>query len=290
MAIYDTAYFLTQVKLYGSIPSGRYTDPEILTIASDAMIAHVVPVIISLKEEFYVQYEDQAITANVNAYPIPYRAMGLALREIKIVKDSTILDVPRMSPEEIVSSALGTPNKFYLEGQDVVLYPTPDTTANTLRLSYFRSPSKPVETTECAIITAINTGSGLVTAAPPTTWTTSSVLDFVSRRNGHKCLGVDIIPTAVSTTSVTFTPANLPATLAIGDYIALAGECPYMQVPDFCFDLIVRVTVQEILESMGDAPGFALNEKHIDLLKSNIVSLLTNRVLGAMKTSSISLI
>ena len=290
MALYDTAYFLEQVKLYGSIPSGRYTDAEILGIGSDAMIAHVVPLIISLKEEFYVQSEDQTITANQSTYPIPYRAMGLALREIKMIKDSTIVDMPRISPEEILSTSVGTPSKFYLEAQDVVLYPTPDATVNTLRLSYFRTPAKPVTVTEAAIITAINTGTGLVTATPPTAWVVSNVMDFISRRNGHKCLGVDITPTAISTTTITFTPANLPTTLAIGDYLALAGEAPFMQVPDFCFDLIVRVAVQEILESMGDGAGYSLNEKHIDRLKGTIVSLLTNRVLGAMKTSSISLI
>jgi hypothetical protein len=290
MTVLDTTYFLQQVKLYGSIPSGRYTDAEILQIAGDCMLSQVVPMVISLKEEFYVQYEDQSITQDQSAYPIPYRAMGLSLREIKKIKDSTIIDMPRMSPEEILVTSTGNPDKFYLQGQDVILYPVPSSTVDTLRLSYFRTPSRPVVTTECAIITAIDRATGIITATPPTAWVVTSVLDFVSRQNGHKCLGVDVTPTGISTTTVTFSLASIPTSLAIGDYIALATEAPYMQVPDVCFDLVVKLTIAEILESMGDQAGLASVLAKIAKLNSTIVGLLTNRVQGAMKTSSISLI
>lgn len=290
MAILNTDYFLAQVKLHGSLPSGRYSDPEILQVGSDVMLGQIVPLIISLKEEFYVEKEDQAITQNQAEYPIPYRAMGLSLREIKKIQNNAIIDMPRISPQEITSTQSGCPAYFYLEGQNVVLYPTPDSTVDSLRLIYFKTPSVLVEITDCAIITAIDTVTGIITATPPTTWTTASTLDFVSKRNGHKNLGTDLIPLAISTTDITFTLTDIPATLAIGDYITLAGESPYLQIPDVCFDLAVRITAFELVASMGDQAGSQALATKIEQLKGSVVSLMTNRVQGAMKTSTISLL
>lgn len=286
----DTSYLLTKIKLIGSVPEGRYTDAEILDLANDVMMAHVIPLIISLKEEYYVQSEDQDITADVSAYPIPYRAMGLSLREVKKVVNSSIIDLPRMSPEDIKTAQTGSPRGFYIEAQNIVLYPTPASTQDKLRLYYFRTPSKPVATTDCAIITSIDTGTGIITATPPTTWTAASEMDLVSRRNGHKCLATDIVPSSISSTTITFNTSDLPATLSIGDYVCLAGEAPYVQVPDVCFDLVVRLVVNELLESMGDQEALHAGMAKVEALKSSIVGLLTNRVTGALKRSRISLI
>ena len=288
---FDATYLLTQVKLKSASPEGRYSDAEILQLANDCMISHVVPMIISLKEEYYVTSEDQNITANVSAYPIPYRALGLSLREVKKVQNSNVIDLDRMSPEEITSAtASDTTQGFYIQGQDVILYPTPSSTQDTLRLYYFLTPSKVVAITDCAVITAINTGTGVVTATPPTTWTTSSSLDFCSQRNGHKTLGSDITPTAISTTTITFSLADLPSTLSVGDYVALAGETPFLQCPDVCFDLVVRLVANELLESLGAQAELQAGEKKAEKLQANVVSLLTNRVTGAPKRSVITLI
>jgi hypothetical protein len=288
---FDSSYFLTQVKLKSSPPEGRFEDSEILQIANDVMIAHVVPLIISLKEEYYVTSEDQSITSSVNAYPIPYRALGLSLREVKKIRSNQIIDLDRMSPEDITSSTTSdTTQGFYIQGQDVVLYPTPASTQDSLRCFYFLTPSRIVDVTECARITAIDTITGVVTATPPTSWTVASVLDFCSHRNGHKTLGSDITPTAISTTDITFNLANLPSTLSVGDYVALAGETPFLQCPDVCFDLVVRITSNELLESMGAQTELQAGMVKAEKLQANVVSLLTNRVTGAPKRSVITLI
>lgn len=288
---FDSAYLLTQVKVKASPPEGRYTDAEILQLANDCMISHVVPMIISLKEEYYVTSEDQNLTANVSSYPIPWRALGLSLREVKKIQDTNIIDLDRMSPEEITSTVVSNATRgFYIQAQDVVVYPTPSSTQDSIRLYYFLTPSKMVAVTDCAVITAIDTGTGVVTAAPPTTWTTSSSLDFCSQRNGHKTLGSSVSPTAISTTTITFSTANLPSTLAVGDYVALAGETPYLQCPDVCFDLVVRLVSNELLESMGAQAELQAGIAKADKLQANVVSLLTNRVTGAPKRSVITLI
>jgi hypothetical protein len=283
----DSSYFLAQVKLKGSIPTGRFTDSEILDVAHDVMLTQVVPFIISMREEYYVAHENHTITASVTSYPISYRAMGLSLREVKLVRNGSIIDLPRMSPEEVTSESTGTPRAFYLEAGNVILYPTPSSTEGTLKLSYFKTPNKIVEVADTAVITAIDTVTGVVTAGCPTTWTTADEFDLISRHNGHRCLALDLTASAVSTTSATFAAADLPSTLAVGDYIALAGQSPYLEVPDVAFDWVVRLTVNVLLESMSDQAGLQAGMAHADIIRGSLASLLTNRVVGAPKRSRI---
>ena len=216
--------------------------------------------------------------------------MGLSLREVKKVSGNSIIDLPRMSPEDVQSSATGAPTKFYLEGSDVVLYPTPNSTSDTLRLSYYKTPSKLVEATACGLITAIDTVTGEITADCPTDWTTSNSFDFVSKRNGHKNHATDLTASAVTTTTITFTASDLPSGLVVGDYVCLAGQSPFCQVPDVCFDLIVRLTANDLLESMGDTEGLNAGLARTQILQSNIVTLLTNRVAGSLKKSVIKIL
>jgi len=289
--LFDSTYFLTQTKLLSSIPEGRYTDAEILQLGNDILMSQVIGLIIGLREEYYVTYEDQNITASVSAYPIPHRSMGLALREVKKVKGTQIIDLDRMSPEDITSSSTSDSTKgFYVQGQDIVIYPTPSSTQDTLRCYYFLTPSRIVDVTECAAITAIDRATGIITATPPTAWTSSSVMDFCSKRNGHRTLGSDITPTALSTTTITFSLTDIPATLIVGDYVALAGETPFLQVPDVCFNLVVRLVVNELLESMGAATELAAGKEKANQLQANVTSLLNNRITGAPKRSTITLI
>lgn len=283
----DSTYFVQQVKTQGSIPSGRYSDPEILLLASDAIRDELVPFIMELREEYYLTHEDQTITQGVSAYPIPKKSMGLTVREVKRILGERVIDIDRISPTQARTTASGTPRVFYVKSQDIILYPTPDATGDTLRAFYNKQPSDIVETSECALITAIDTVTGIVTATPPTTWTVSSEMDFISQDNGHIQLASEITPSAISTTTVTFATADLPTTLRIGDYIALTGQTPYVEAPDVCFSLAVRLTINLLLDSMGDQTGLASSQDKTNKLRASVAMLMGNRTPGAPKRSII---
>lgn len=290
MSRFDSTSFLDQVKLLGAIPNGRFEDDEILAIASDQLNSVVVPLILLQKEEYYLTPEDQAITANQAAYPIPYRAMGLSLREVKLVKSNEVRDLPRIDPTEVKTGATGEPWAFYLQGTDVILYPTPATTQNTLRLSYFLTPSAFVPLAEVGLITDIDRATGIVTAAIPSTWATSSTYDLVSSKNGHQSKATGLVASAITaTTDITFIAADIPASIVIGDYVCLEGESPYLQCPDICFRYIVQLTINDLLASMEAQAalqaGMALATKFEGLMISN----LQNRVAGAPRRLRITL-
>ncbi|HEY9661986.1 MAG TPA: hypothetical protein V6C65_26315 [Allocoleopsis sp.] len=286
--MFTTDYFVQQVIMKGTLPGGRYENTEILASAYDVLLSQLVPLILDLREEYYVASESQAITAGTAEYPIPYRAFGLMLREVKRVYNGTIQNLSQIDPSEITSAAVGTPTSFYLEGQSVVLYPTPQSTdGSTLKLSYYRTPSKPVLTTAAALITNIDRVTGIVTATPPTSWTSNDTFDFVSQRNGHKTLGT--ASATLTTVDMTFSLSDIPASLEVGDYISLTGEAPYLQMPDNSFGLMVQLTANEFLEDLGDAQPLQIGMGKAEQLKGIFVKSMSTRVLGEPKKSRIRL-
>jgi hypothetical protein len=286
---FDTARLISQVNIKATLPQGRYTDSEILDTSYDVLLSQMVPLILNLKEEYYVSKASQTVVANAASYSLPASSFGLSLREVKLISSNNVIDLARIDPGDVDSTATGSPVSFYLEGQNVVLYPTPQFGGDTLELSYFKTPSKPVLTTETATITAIDTGTGVVSCVPPSAWTTANSFQFTSRENGHKVLGSSLTASALTTSSITFAPADLPTTLAVGDSVSLNGESSYFEIPDSCFPLMIQMVSNEFLEALGDPGPLNIGLAKAEQLKQNVISFLGVRVLGAPKRSTISL-
>jgi hypothetical protein len=284
---YDTARLISQVNIKATLPQGRYTDSEILDTSNDILMSQMVPLILNLKEEYYVAKATQSIVAGAASYAIPSNSFGLSLREVKILNSTSLVDLQRIDPGDIDTTNTGTPNSFYLEGQNVVLYPTPQVSGNTLVLSYYKAPSELVLTSATATITAI--ASGVVSCVPPTTWTTANRFQFTSRENGHRVLGSALTASALTTSSITFSVSDIPSTLAIGDSVSLYGFASYLEIPDNCFPLMVQMVANEFLENLGDAGPLQIGLQKAEQLKANVVSFLGVRVLGAPKRSTISI-
>ena len=276
----DNTRFLNQVKLKASLPTGRFTDQEILDIAYDILLTDAQPFLISLRSEYYTKKTSTTIVSGTATYPINTRALGLSLREVKFTDSAgQVSNLIQLSPEDINESTSGKPYAFYLEGVNLILFPTPDQSA-TLVQTYFQRVNRPVEATACALVTAIDTITGVVTADIPSGWTTSNTYDFISRNNGNDTLVKDLTPTAVGTTTITFTASDIPASLAVGDYITLAGETPYIQVPDEVVSLVVLLTCADLMESMGDAQSSGMAFQKADRLKVGLSRSLMPRVQG----------
>ena len=280
---FDTTRLLAQIKLKGAIPEGRFTDQEILDVAYDTLIHNVAPWCVANREEYYVYLTTSSITASQAAYPLPTRAQGMALREAQIIRNSTVTNLERMDLEEVVTSSESQPDSFYVQNNELMLYPTPNSSQYTLRMFYFLRPSKLVPTSEGALITAIDTGTNTVTVSAPSDWTTSNTFDLVKATSGFKTYsdGMDITASAVSTSSITL--ASLPATLAVGDYVNLAEESCFPFIPQEAHGLLVHSCAAELLESIGDREGFKIAEARVGKIKRDLETLFSTRVQGAPK-------
>lgn len=236
----------------------------------------------SLRSEYYVTHKDEAVTQSQAAYDIPARAVGMQLREVHLISSSgAIIDLPQISPEDVGSTAEGSPRAFYLKMNKVCLYPTPNATTGTLRLYYYLAPGSLVETTDAAQISTIDTGTGVVTfSSLPSAWSTADYFDFIRRTGGAEPLSIDQMASNVSSTTMTF--ASLPTGLAVGDWVALAAETPIPALPLELRPVLAQATAVRIGDSM-QLPGLDSARKTLDEELKAASILLTPRVTGAPK-------
>ena len=223
---YTTTDFLASVRARGSIPTTTNSNnvnstANLLILATEELHIKLFPLLLGVREEFYVTKTEYAITAGQAAYAIPYRAAGGSLRDIQIIQGSNIYSLSTIDSDYITTTVQGTVQGFYLENNNVILYPTPGATTGILRLRYFRRPGRLAATTSCAQVTAINTGTNQVTVASiPTAWATGTAIDFIQAIAPSVTLDVDYAISTVASTVITF--AALPAGLAVNDWLAPA--------------------------------------------------------------------
>jgi len=276
---FDTTRLVAQINLLGSIPEGRFTDQELLDIAYNSLISEIVPLVILTREDFFLTPTDFAITANDAAVLIPSRALNGVVREVKRIVGDEVQDFRRMDLEDVRTKATGQPRAFYLQGNELILYPTPSETLGTLRVWFSIRPSKLVPVNECGRITAIS--SNTVSLTIPSTWTTSETFDLVRGRAHFDILGFDLSATSVGGGQITFT-ADVPAALRVGDYVSLAEECCFPLLPAEGHVALVQSAVTTALESIGD-PASQKSAGKTRVLLDSFRAVLSTRVVGAPK-------
>lgn len=278
---FDSSRLVSQITIKGSLPEGRFQPQELLDFAYDAMLAEIVPIILSCYEEYFVRKIDLPIVPGQAYYDIPTRAIGQSLREVKVIRGTKIDDIQRTNPEDIDQIASGSPQCFYLEGTSVVLWPTPSAAGETLRLSYFFRPNKFVPVSEATQITAIN--GNIVTVSVPTGWAISNLFDLVRGRPHYDVLGFDLAAIAVDTVggAITFA-APIPNSLSVGDYVTLAEETPFPCLPVEGNIALIQCAVTAALESLGDAAA-SVSAQKAEMQKNMFRTMLSTRILGAPK-------
>lgn len=278
MKLFTSDRLVSQVTEKGSLATGDFEDQEILNLAYDCLLSEMVPFIVSLREDYLVRTKDYPVTAGQAAYAIPSRSVGMTLHDIKIVRGQSVVPVFQMSRQDITSTSQGTPKAFYKEENSVVLYPTPDRTEDTLRLTYFIRPPALVPVAECGRIATIDTNTITITGTFPASWTTSNTFDIVNGTSGYEYRGTDLTALAVTTSSITL--SSLPSSLAIGDYIGLAEESCFPQIPQELHQLLVQMTLAACLEAKGDREGLAIAQARTQAMMAALRTMLQDRVEG----------
>ena len=245
---YTTADLISAIERRSFAPANQstFSTTEILAIAGEELRSDIIPAILAVREEYLVHYKDLTVTASTDGYAVPVRAFNNMLREVKLITGNDVADLPRIEPEAIVSNQEGLPQAFYLRDDKVILHPTPSATNGTLRLYYYITPGDYIETSSAAVISAVNTGTGVVSVSSiPASWVTGNTFDFLKKDGGHEYRGVDYDSTLVSGTDITF--ASLPTGLAVGDYMALQGYSPLVQIPFTMRPVVAQFAAAAIL-------------------------------------------
>lgn len=162
---------IAAVKRKITFPTSQdtFTDTDILAFANDELMVSQVPSILEYHEEYFVTKlleggsTSTPLVASRSRYPIPGRAIGLRLRNI-FYEDTggNLFELSRISPDEqaFFQADLGTSvgvNRFYLEGNDVILVPTIGSSpSGNIIMSYYLRPNQLVENDRAAILTGFS--------------------------------------------------------------------------------------------------------------------------------------
>lgn len=287
---FTTVELLADIKQRAMIPTDQstFSATDLLRFATDELRLALLPMLLAEREEFYLTETGatQSLVANQAAYAIPYRAAGQLLRDVVLVDaNGVVRNLTRIEYDQIPDysfSGTGTPEYFCLRNNKAVLFPTPGSadTTYSVRMPYYIRPSKLVESTAAAQVTVIS-GTDVTVSSVPSTFTTTTSVDFVRATGGFECLAIDATISAVNSTVLTL--SAVPSDLAVGDWIALSGQSPIPQLPAELHPLLAERVAKKVLKSIGDSNGAKLSEETI-IEMTKAASLLTSpRVHGEPK-------
>ena len=293
---YTTSDLITSIKGRGDVPTSQNTfqNSDFLRFATEVIHSSIVPMLLAAQEGYYDYNIDQSFVSGQQNYAIPTRAIGAGGYDVQSISEGgTIFQIPYVERTAVISNVATSYQFFrgtwsyYVEGNDIVVTPAPAVTdqTSTLRIVIRLRPGKLVETSSCAQISSINTGTNTITVSSiPSTWSTGTVLDLLQQTPHYRYKAIDQTSTLISGTSITF--ASLPSapnTLAVGDWVALQGESPVIQVPHEMIPLVSEMTVYQVLKAKGDQAGMKVSQENIERMKKDAMVLIEPRFKASTK-------
>lgn len=274
---------LAAVRRLAAMPTATASgsaNADVLAHANEELQSYVVPFLLDLRGDYFLQVRSQTMTVGREAYRLSPRAVGGKLREVEVVDSAgNVTNLVALSPDraEEFPTTSGTPYGYYLRGNQVVVVPAP-AVANTLRTTYYIRPNEIVTTaygTVSGISGSVVTYTETGTFAP----TTSSVIDLIAATSGFECLSVDVTPSAADTTANTVT-VTVPNDLVVGDYVTTRDQSPVPQIPTEFHPLLYTRTALRFAEAAGNATRISYLTKKSTELEERIRSAFAPRVDG----------
>lgn len=284
----DTTAFLAAVDRAITVPNyqPRFSNNDLLALANEEQQSMIVPMVVSLREEFFVFREEIDINANDYGFRIPERAIGRTLREIQYQNDTgkLVYDLPRISIEDsyrFTNLGTGTPNGFMIEGDSIRLLPTPSSNG-TVILYTLRKPSHLVQNTRTANIVSFGTNT-ITLSKIPSNFTIGSKIDITDCRPSYPLLYKDLEITNITGLVITvtgFTGATL-AGLEANDVVSTAFETSLVQLPDEASIVLVHATAVRVLEALSIPDQMKIAEEKLQQKIRACREILSPRVEGS---------
>jgi hypothetical protein len=281
---YTSDEVIASIKKRGLIPTSQLTfqTSDFLRFINEEIRINISPMLMAARENFFLKSLEDTLVAGQTNYDIAERAIGMKLKNLYYIGSNSqpyrlnMIDVDEIVDYE-VESRTGNPEQFYFLDNQVVVLPTPSSgIVGSLRQYYYERRNEVVSTTDCGLISAINTVTKTVTVnAVPTGFAVGTDCDFVKAKPGFQNLSIDEAITAISSTDLTF--AALPSTLQVGDYVCEAQQSPIPQIPIEVFPLLSQRVVIRCLRSLNDKRGADDAKEDLKEMAQSIIELVAVR-------------
>jgi hypothetical protein len=282
MASYTTDDLLEQIKRKAFVPNSQstFTDAELLSVATDEIHNTILPAVMSTREEFYVYSQDTEITQVTRQVDIPYRSVGLSLREASFVTGNQERNLPRYDIEDkVYDQVAGSMYGFYIQNNTINLM---GSEVGTLRQYYYLRPGKLVVTNDAAQIVSIDSANSVTLSQIPEDWATGTVVDFVNHKAGFDVKQLENTITNITGLVVTFQD-DLSAGVAVSNWVTLEDTSPVPQMPIEFFQYLAEAATAYIMESLGDNDGYQRSLQRMQQMMKNAQKTISPRVDGQSK-------
>lgn len=275
--------FLASVKRLVTVPASQslLEDEDILALATDIMRDTMVSTMLSVDEEYFVTRGAAIpLVTGQSSYRIPSRAIARKLREIKLQSGANVVsDFPKINIDRVqVYTSNSAPFGFHFLGDRIEIQGTPDP-AYSLLLYYPIQPGSLVKTAKAGVVTGIS-GDDVTIDNVPTEYAINKRMDFIEGVSGNWFLGIQSLVTNIAGNTLTFEAGTVPTDLSIGDYVAMTGQSPVLQVPDEGAPLLQALTAYDVLGTISDFEGQDRLEKKIKQQKIDFLKIITPRIDG----------
>lgn len=279
---------VNSIKINGAVPENEadFSDEVILSLADEVMQQTLLPVIMAVKEEYFVFEQAFPVIGGKKSYRLPSRSIGGVLRDVMLERGSCVSSLGQINPEDITTSQQGIPSAFYMQSSSLVLYPTPSNTdGSILNLKYFIRPAMLTPVSNASRVATIDTLTNTITIqAMPTVFQVASVLDFTKGTAHYETLSIG--HSVSSLVGTTLQLSSLPADLEVGDWVSLSGYSPVPSIPEDYHGVLALLTASKILQSLGQSDQEATLIAKAEASLVRLGAILSPRVLGEPKKYS----
>lgn len=288
---YSVDQLLTSVKSRAMTASNQnlFEDTDIVRFASESLQEVIIPLIESVKGEYFVTVQDQTFVQGTTAYTMPQRATGTKLRDVCLVDaQGNEVNLPYINPEDLKSSWYATALfGFYPQGDQIILVlGNLNGTGNYsyVRMKYFRRPNVLCTTGSggnAGQVVSFDTVAKTITLDfAPTTWGATTEFDIINSLPPFQSrVDSATITGAPAGFVLTFTNA-LPSGLSVGDWVSEANFSPIPQVPVECHRFLETLTAARMLQYSGD-PSFQVFQAQAEQQKKDLMFVLNPRIGGS---------
>jgi hypothetical protein len=232
------------------------------------------------REEYLIYTDAIPVVVGQSHYRIPYRALNSTIRHLWFeYTDSRY----RLFPKEIEFidaygvNFQGQPDSFYLQGNDIVLLPTPSI-AGTLQVAYPMRPNLLVDVTTCQQAISIS-GNTVTVANIPLNFVSGIKYDVVDNMSGNSVVLYDLVGTVNTSNKTISFPADL-SKVQPGFWICQAGQTPTPNLPEEGHPLLLESCILRVEMLRGNKTRIANSSAIVADARKAWDRLLNNRVVS----------
>lgn len=287
---YTTTALLTNVKRKCQIPTGdtKLSDANILAIADEEMRSYVIPNLLQTGQDYYSTQCTIAIVANQQDYLLPIPANASTIVNVGVVlANGRIQPLHRVATDHIDQWASDTgtiPQEYAIQGNRIVVLPTPTDATASLRVQFEESPGRLVATTDCRLVTGVAGSVISFGSAPPAAWTATSIVSCVMSGPpfGTRWGYADV--SAVGATDVTVgTPmwgdvADTSYSTMYADYVCAWNETCVVPLPEAWHPVMLYAASSTVAREYGDTGLADYLRQEVDVRIGRMVASANNRV------------